>query len=416
MTEFEAFMCGVIIAEGNSYQPRNTGGPKLIRNIALQDVVFFQCLRNIVDGLEEYVRESHPTPKEFIKHLIPKTDFEQPYTTEEKKIIDTNKRQVEDYVEWINTIIKTKKLVGGDTWESLGAVRMIWQDEVHTPDFDHLDLLFGDELLSKPLKYNGRLYEYDNHVPLGGMAKGFFSSVPAQIIESICIKCSQEITKKYGFDYDLRRFDYNAHEDKSDSLEKWRRESRPKAYKMLLRDMPTFCKAPWSDYTVALKEFEAYKHWDKKPIEKVEVKRRKEEARQVCTKLTAEECKRYAVDTVKRTPTVWAVIGIIVLCTIAMVVILALVAGSVSDEVGDILEGILFGGIGASFVVIIMLVVFSSIPSKKHGGVDRKVYDYITVLQDAYYNNTNEDCARKYAAFLERVKESHGTNNNLGNE
>ncbi len=411
MTEFEAFMCGLIMGEGTSYQPRSTGGPKLIRNIALQDVAFCQCLRNIVDSLEEYVRESHPSPKEFIKHLLPKTEFEQPYTTEEKKIIDRNKRQVEDYVEWIETKIKSKKLVGGDKWESLGAVRMIWQDKVYTPDFDHLDLLFGDELLSKPKKYNGRLYEYNSHDPahFSGLATGFFNSVPARIIELICYECSQQIVKKYGFDFDRTRFDYDRNADKGDTLDEWRKESRPKAYKLLLKDMPSFCKATWSDYTVVIKDFEAYKHSERKPISKEEEQRRKTEARKVCARLTADECKQYAVDTIKNTPSVYTIIGIIVMLTIAMVIILALVSSSVPENVGEILEGIIFGGIGTSIIVILTLIIITTGPLKKYGGVDRKVYEYITVLQDAFYNNYNEKCAKKYAEFLERVNGNQET-------
>ncbi len=285
---------------------------------------------------------------------------------------------------------------------------MIWQDEVHTPDFEHLDLLFGDELRSKPVKLNGRLYEYDAHDPahFSGLASGFFSNVPARLIEMMCFNCSQEITKKFGYDFDLKRFDYSYQADKADELNVWRKESRPKAYKMLLRNMPSFCKGTWSDYTEIITHMETYKRTEHPAISKEEEQRRKAEARQVCEKLSPEECKRYAVDTIKRTPTVWTVIGIIVLCTIAMVVILALVAGSVSDEVGEILEGVLFGVIGAGFIVIVMVIFFSSVPNKKHGGVNRKVYDYITVLQDAFYNQTNEYCAKKYQEFLERIRET----------
>lgn len=411
MTEFEAFMCGLIVGEGSTYQPRSTGGPKLIRNIALQDVAFCQCLRNIVDSLDEYVRESHPTPEEFIRHLIPKTDFEQPYTSEEQATIDRNNRNIKDYIEWINKKIKTHSLIGGDSWDSLGAIHMIWQDEVHTPDFEHLDLLFGDPLLSKPVKNNGRLYEYNNHQPwtMEGLASGFFTSVPARIIELMCYECAQTIVKKYGYDFDKTRFDYNHSADKDNSLEAWRKESRPKAYKILLRDMSSFCKSTWSDYTVIIKEFEAYKQAEHLQIGKEEDKRRKTEARQICASLTADERKKYSVDSLKHTPTVWTIIGIIVLLTIAMIVTMALVKDSVSESVGEILDGVLFGWIGVSLIVIIMLVVFAAVPSKKHGGVDRKVFDYITVLQDAYYNNSSSNSADKYALLLERTKEGQSS-------
>lgn len=412
MTEFEAFMCGLIIGEGSSYQPRSTGGPRLIRNIALQDVAFCQCLRNIVDSLEEYVRVSHPTPEEFIKHLLPNTNFEQPYTTEEKNKIERNERDVKDYLKWINEKIKSRSLIGGDTWESLGAVRMIWQDEVHTPDFDHLDLLFGDELLSKPIKHNGRLYEYNSHDPahFSGLAAGFFNSVPARIIELICYECSQQIIKKYGFDFDRTRFDYDRNADKGDTLDEWRKESRPKAYKLLLKDMPSFCKATWSDYTVVIKDFEAYTHSEQKLISKEEKQRRKTEARQVCASLTADECKRYAVDTIKNTPGVYTIIGIIVVFTIVWAIILSIVSMSVSEEVGKTLTNVMLIGIAVGILAIIFLILFTTGPLKKYGGVDKKVYDYITVLQDAFYNNADNECAKKYAALLERLKGNLKTN------
>lgn len=405
MTEFEAFMCGLIMGESTSNHSAGTSGPKKIRNIGLQDVAFCQCLRNIVDSLEEYVREKKPTPEEFIEHLLPKTEFEKPYTSEEQKQIDRRKREKAEYLEWINKKIKTKTLIGGDAWDSLGAVRMIWQDEVHTPDFDHLDLLFGDQLLSKPIKYNGRLYEYNEQRPWGlsGMASLFFSSVPASIIERMCFECSKEIVTKYGFDFDKTRFDYNYGADKANNLKEWRKESRFKAYRLLLRDMPTFCKATWSDYTVALKDFEAFKHQERKPIEKEELKRRKEEARKVCEKLTADEQEKYAVDRIKGMPTAWTVIGIIVVFAIAMVIALALIADSASENVAEILYGIMYGGIAVSLIAIIAIIIITTGPIKKYGGVDRKVYDYITVLQDSYYNNGNEDSAKKYAELLARV-------------
>lgn len=403
MTEFEAFLCGLIMGEGSTRQPNRTGGPKQNRNIALQDVAFCQCLRNIIESLEKYVQTSHPTPEEFIRHILPKTNFEQPYTTEEAAKIKRHEGDVKDYIEWINTKIKTKTLIGGDNWESLGALRMIWQDEVYTPDFDHLDLLFGDKLLSKPVKCNGRLYEYNGPFYLEGLAKNFFNSVPARIIEGLCIECSQEILKKYGYDYDGRRFDYNIHADKAGTMDTWRKESRHKAYKLLLKDMPSFCKATWSSYTVAIKNMENYRLSERKAISKEEEKRRKVEASQVCTKLTLDERNEYAVDTIKTTFDSSALIGLIPICTIGIVIILAAISGFVSEDVQDILTKILLACLGVGVVAFLSVLLYSMHPNKKYGGVDKKVYDYITVLQAAYYDKTNEECARKYEELLQRV-------------
>ena len=160
MTEFSAFILGVIVGESiPPCKPKSTSGSKPIRNIALQDVVFCQCLRNLVDEMDEYVKTTHPSPEEFIRHILPEDNFEQPYTEKETETIERNQRSIKGYADWIKDIIKSNSLVGGNSWDDLDAIRMIWQDEVHTPDFDELDLLFGNSLLSKPIKKNGRLYE-----------------------------------------------------------------------------------------------------------------------------------------------------------------------------------------------------------------------------------------------------------------
>lgn len=226
MTEFTAFILGVIVGESTPpCKPKNTSGSKPIRNIALQDVIFCQCLRNLIDEMDQYVKTTHPSPEEFIRHILPEDNFEQPYTKAEQETIERNERNIKNYTDWIKEKIKNHTLIGGSGWEELGTIRMVWQDEVHTPDFDELDLLFGDSLLSKPIKKNGRLYEYDtykNNAPLSGLAKGFFESVPAQIILSYCLECTQEIIKKYGYDFDFQRFDFNVRADKNGTLDEWR--------------------------------------------------------------------------------------------------------------------------------------------------------------------------------------------------
>ncbi len=282
---------------------------------------------------------------------------------------------------------------------------MVWQDEVHTPDFDELDLLFGDSLLSKPIKKNGRLYEYDtykNNAPLSGLAKGFFESVPAQIILRLCLECTQEIIKKYGYDFDFQRFDFNVRADKNGTLDEWRRKQRLVAYKMLLKDMPSFCRSTWSGYTVIIKEIENYRCSEQKKISKEETKRRKNEVSRVCSILTEDERKCFSIDTIKVSPLLTAM-GAIFLITIAIFIVGLIVGVSVSDNAQNIVITIMIILVAINVLVLVFLAVVANIPSKKSGGVSREVYDYIVVMQSAYYNATESECARKYEALLDRA-------------
>ena len=406
MTEFTAFILGVIVGESTPpCKPKNTSGSKPIRNIALQDVIFCQCLRNLIDEMDQYVKTTHPSPEEFIRHILPEDNFEQPYTKAEQETIERNERNIKNYTDWIKEKIKNHTLIGGSGWEELGTIRMVWQDEVHTPDFDELDLLFGDSLLSKPIKKNGRLYEYDtykNNAPLSGLAKGFFESVPAQIILRLCLECTQEIIKKYGYDFDFQRFDFNVRADKNGTLDEWRRKQRLVAYKMLLKDMPSFCRSTWSGYTVIIKEIENYRCSEQKKISKEETKRRKNEVSRVCSILTEDERKCFSIDTIKVSPLLTAM-GAIFLITIAIFIVGLIVGVSVSDNAQNIVITIMIILVAINVLVLVFLAVVANIPSKKSGGVSREVYDYIVVMQSAYYNATKSECARKYEALLDRA-------------
>lgn len=409
MTEFTAFILGVIVGENiPPCKPKSVSGIKPIRNVALQDVIFCQCLRNLVDEMDDYVKLHKPSPEEFLRHILPNDNFEQPYTQAEQETIERNQRDIKNYTDWIKDKIKSKTLIGGNCWEELDALRMIWQDEVHTPDFEQLDLLLGDSLLSKPVKKNGRLYEYDtykNNVPLNGLAKGFFESVPAKIILRLCLECTQEIMKKYGYDFDFQRFDFNARADKYGTLDEWRQEQRPIAYKMLLKDMPSFCRATWSSYTVVVKNINDYMSAEKQVVSKREVKRRKDEVKRVCSILTVDEQKEFDVMDVKANPLLIA-IGAIFLITIAILIIGIIVGVSVPDDVEKTVMTVMLILIAINVCALLTIFVVNVILSKKNSDVGRKVYGYIIVLQSAYYNASESKAAKRYEELLERANNS----------
>ena len=149
MSEFSAFLAGLILGDTAPLPKNITHKTSLHSNIALQDVAFCQNLRNVIDGLEEYVRNNHPSPEEFIKRILPDEDFEEPYTEAEKQTIESNKEKTDAYIRWI----ASKLANSGERWEDLGATQMIWSDISHTPDPDNLDL-------SARLLYSKRVSSY----------------------------------------------------------------------------------------------------------------------------------------------------------------------------------------------------------------------------------------------------------------
>lgn len=244
MTEFSAFLAGLVMGGSSSPQP-SSDGSRLHVNIAMQDIAFCQALRNIIDGLEEYVKTEHPTPEQFIRKLLPPENFKKPYTEAEKNIIDNNEYTVERYVSWINEELKSS----GEKWEGLTAMRMIWRDPTHTPDVDHLDYLFSTTWHASPAKNNGRMYEYDTYTPLAGLAKDFFNTIPASRIRAMCCKFSYDTVQGHGFMYDPSRFEHNAQKDKNNTTDQWKLQSRIEYYTMLAVEQPNNFSTPWSDYT-----------------------------------------------------------------------------------------------------------------------------------------------------------------------
>ena len=95
--------------------------------------------------------------------------------------------------------------------------------------------------------------------------------------------------------------------------------------------------------------------------------------------------------------------GAIFLITIAIFIVGLIVGVSVSDNAQNIVITIMIILVAINVLVLVFLAVVANIPSKKSGGVSREVYDYIVVMQSAYYNATESECARKYEALLDRA-------------
>ena len=202
MSEFSAFLAGLILGDTSAPSDPKHKKNTIKKNVALQDVAFCQALRNTIDRLDDFVREKHPSPQDFITYLLPQYDFAEPYTSKEQKLIEEREQVIQKYVAWIDERVSCGELTGESSWENLTAIKMIWQDETHTPDPDHLDLLFGTCGITKPIKRDGRVYEYDTYFePFNGIAKGFFSTVAAHVIQPLCIEAARSILAQEGFEF-----------------------------------------------------------------------------------------------------------------------------------------------------------------------------------------------------------------------
>lgn len=409
MSEFSAFLVGLILGESTS-RPINTSNKKpLHSNIALQDVTFCQALRNIIDGLEDYVQKDHPSPEEFIRHILPDENFTEPYTEEEKNIIADNKNKSEAYVKWIKSVIA----LTGESWENLTAVKMIWRDEAHTPDIDNLDLLFGVAHLSKPIKKNGRVYEYDTDLPMEGLAKGFFETIPANIIRALCCQYAFETVKNFGYQYDWFRFEYNYSADKQNNITFWKLYQRKTAYRLLLKEMPDFCNNPWSDLTRELIKEKPVKIPEKQPDSGNDksLSRAREDERlgiinNLYTKEERIEMYRAGVEYIETTTSIrayrlsvyawWIFIAICVIAFIIIVLKDSFEPGFARNSNSSIfLESLALVGVfwylGNKFWRIVL-----ECRAQQH---------VIKEKQDAYYNNSDLKKAAEYKVLLDKLNE-----------
>lgn len=397
MSEFSAFLAGLILGDTAPLPKNITHKTSMHSNIALQDVAFCQALRNVIDGLEEYVQTKHPSPQEFIRHLLPGEDFKEPYTDDERKIIADNQHSEKEYIKWISS-----RLHDGARWEDFDAMQMIWDDRSHTPDPDNLDLLFGDSLLSKPLKRGGRVYEYNTTVPLSGLAKGFFETIPAKIILRLCLTVAQGTVSRYGYQYDYTRFEYNSRADKSGSMEQWKANARSNAYLQLLHDSPWFCKSAWSKRTSVLRDIDEYNNTEPLKLDKTEATRRKDEAKKIYATLSPSELKSYSVWSIRRKSNAVANLFFVVFVAIAIIAFVLAFGLSMSNapEAANIALYVALSALGVLGITCVS-VMFSAVFSKKH--IDERVLDYITVIQASYYNKTDDSKARQYAELLKRI-------------
>ena len=246
MNNLDSFFAGVLLGETGVLLPRKK---VFNRNIALQDVVFCQSLKNAINEIIVFVEETNPTPEQFIKYLLPDlSQIEEPYTDSEKEQMLRQQKCIEDFrAEWL---LKD--------WDNTPLVNRIWTDISHTPDFDNLHLLFGAGIGFTPaIKCNDRVYEYTDGVYFNNFAKGFFESLPAKLILTSCKNFTFDYLRKRGYNFDRERFDFDATSDKAGTLDKWRESCRKKAYWNMLKCNPKFAISPWSPLTRKL--YEAHK-------------------------------------------------------------------------------------------------------------------------------------------------------------
>ena len=246
MNNLDSFFAGLLLGEQGVSLPAKK---VFNRNIALQDVVFCQSLKNAISEIADFVEENNPTPEQFIKYLLPDlSQIEEPYTNSEKEQIARQRKCIEEFKdEW-----KFKD------WENTPLVKRIWADASHTPDIDNLHLLFGAGTGFPPtVKYNGRVYEYVNGLYFNNFAKGFFESLPAKLILSSCKNFTFNYLRERGYNFDRDRFDFDAASDKAGTLDKWRESCRKKEYWNMLKYNSKFATSPWSPLTKKL--FEAHK-------------------------------------------------------------------------------------------------------------------------------------------------------------
>ena len=291
MDNWTAFFCGLILGSDNNQNSHNNYGPTKVRNIALQDIAFCQALRNCLDRMEEYSKSSNITPQSFIENLYKDYNFEMPLTDEEKGKIARRKKVIEDYLSW-------SRIIGTEKWNALSTVEKIWQasDLSHVPDPENLDLLFALGTYEKPIKKNGRLYEYEEIEKRN--AKGFFKGELTSIVFENCYETAKYILEKNGYEYDYTRFEYNKSLDsnlfsreKNDKINKeWMIKNRRDAYMLLIKTEPDFVKKPWSELTrdVRLQNM-LEKEYAETKVDSIEAKRREDELKHIYATLTASQ-------------------------------------------------------------------------------------------------------------------------------
>ena len=296
MNNWEAFGLGLLLGDdskpiGNFANP-NQQKELVHTNIPLQDIVFCQALRNIYDEAVLFVQEQNPTAKQFIDFINKEPPiFDEPLTDHEKRVIESNKESVKNYLRWVNGI-------GENAWRSLSVLEKIWQttDFAHIPDMDHLDMIFGLDPELEPIKKNGRLYEYDSTTHI---AKNFFNGDAAQIVSARCHKKVLYILSKSGYTYDYRRdeYDHKLSTNKNLSLVEYKKkkreqmlERRRREYLSLLKKEPEFVLEPWSDITLSIRtRYFTEKKYAQTNIEEEEINRRQKELKAIYSNLTKEQ-------------------------------------------------------------------------------------------------------------------------------
>lgn len=406
MDNLSAFIIGLALGETtNASKP---SPPTPCRNIALQDVSFCQALRNLLDGIEDYVQKENPSPEQFFDLFYGKPVFEEPYTDDEKRQIRDYEWEKESYFRWV-------EIVGRDKWNSMPSIYRIWktEDVSHIPDVENLDLLFALDDSQTPIKMNGRVYEYESISRK--TAKGFFDDKLPAILFNKCVACSQAILRQHGFDYDYSRFEYNKSLDANPKYvineEQWRKtyaqefrswqiESRKDAYGLLLEKHQIFVGKPWSIITKELYQyFNLSQLSNDNHIPNEERKRRSEEIDKLQNTLSENEKKRYINSISRKEPKEkWVEPLFYAQFVIAVIGILLLIG---SNEVIIKVLGI----ICITFALLIMILYAVTDGFSNTSELNRqRLSKALQIRQAAYYNDTDQALKQEYEQLLQRIK------------
>lgn len=403
MDNWTAFFCGLILGSDNK-NTHHYYGPKTQRNIALQDIAFCQALRNCIDRLDSFVQTTNPTPQQFIARFYPDYHFNEPFTSEEQKKINDREIGIRDYLSWV-------KDIGEEKWCSLSTIEKIWQttDLTYVPDPDNLDLLFALETYAKPVKRNGRLYEYEP-VQVNN-AKCFFDKKLAHLLYVKCVDAAESLLAQKGFDYDYTRFEHNRIIDTNKRLStdewkkkkrEWQIDCREKEYLNLLKTMPSFVANPWSHMTRELKkQFSIEEEFKQLTIDDSEMNRRDKELQEIYENLTSFQKNRMADEAPKLERKSNVFFG--VLCCIPVLwFIIALVIGANMGYA----EKKEFDN--TSLLILLALIVMVGLYygfDKLFWSRKQSIYAYLRIRQRAYYSNSEHtDYKKEYEELLGQRK------------
>jgi len=369
-------------------------------NIALQDTIWCQVLSNMIADLEEFVKNTSPTPEEFIRRIIP-SHPSKAFDNQAFASVNINERNVKDYVKWIDALQKSQTLIDDkdeftSDYKKLSAVRKIWQTPALTPEFDELELLFPFTCMrNDTFENNGRIYEGgENAFGLpSGLPKGFFTqSVAAKIIADICSCTTKFILEKYGFTYTQTRF---AIGEKQKQTPQEVADARYSAYNFLRAKETDLCHTNWCaasrlygvDYTKTMAEQDKTLSQENKEAEAKDVKRIYEALGDEAAKYTALNLAGGGKRLIVSCSLIFAPLLIIAVFVILMI------AMPNSEWVKACL-------LVSPILWVICVVADTAI----FGGSYERFARNVTSLRRAYYANDGSVAAQEYSRILKYIK------------